>query len=299
MLSATDSAVDFVQIGSSWCPGTCGELVQGFHHQGNPFHVTFPIKKYSKAKVSVTAGTGIEIVGLRESEDKTASALRKAAAILGHTNICIGLERETELQVGKGMASSTADIMSAADALAVALRRTLSIEMLGNIATSIESSDGLMYPGMAAVDHKSGRLVARYEWCPQFNVVILIPPQILHTEVVRFAGKESLSAEYDEILDRLEIASKERDETEFARAGTKSAILNQKYVPNPYFATLYPELDSMGALGINVAHTGTMAGVIFGSGQAELAEKVAAKLKAFFPAHTVEVTQVEGLRRWE
>src|SRR5208282_5919351 len=100
---------------------------------------------------------------------------------------------------------------------------------------SIESSDGLMYQGVAVVDQKSGSLIRSYEWFPHFNVVHLIPSEMLITESVSFAGKEHLSGQYDEILELLDRACKQRNEAVFAVAATKSAQLNQHYVRNPTF----------------------------------------------------------------
>ena len=44
---------------------------------------------------------------------------------------------------------------------------------------------------------------------------------------------------------------------------TLSAVLNQRFVANPLFALLSEQAADLGAMGVNVGHTGTVVGLLF------------------------------------
>ncbi len=255
--------------------GTCGELVQGFTADGSPFHVTCPISKSATVTVTARPAPEFTITQIDPALSKLARALRQAAMLLELEPLEIRVERWSDLDIGKGMGSSTADIVAASRALAAVTDRDISAWQLARIATSIESSDGSMYPGLVAFDQKTGRVLERFAWWPQFVIVMITPQQVFNTESADFSGKEKHGAEFDELLDGLRAAARQRDSLAFAGAATRSAVINQRFVPNPYYAMLADRVESLGALGINVGHTGTVAGLLFDAAD-ESAMKAAA-----------------------
>lgn len=92
-------------------PGSCGELVQGTVN-GVSFLITCPIDWYSE--VTVIRGSSIDQV-----HPKTAAAVDKTLKYL-NTNGSFGMSVSSDLPVGKGMASSSADISAACQATALA-----------------------------------------------------------------------------------------------------------------------------------------------------------------------------------
>jgi L-threonine kinase len=251
--------------GISTAPGTCGELVQGFCGTGKPFHVTCPINVYASAKLVVHDAPRFSISGLPDYAAKMRRAIEHTARFFKLDKVCVDVEHHTSLETGKGMGSSTADILSVATALANACGKELTVRELAMIATSIESSDGTMYPGIVAVNHKNGELLQTFEWWPELHIAMIVPTEILDTAHVRFTGKAALASRFDEILATLQHASVNADEEAFAQAALESAILNQEFVPNAYFEKLKNRISELGAIGLNVAHTGTMVGVLFNS----------------------------------
>lgn len=274
--------------------GTCGELVQGFTSQSVPFHVTCPIAKTATVTVTARPAPEFTITQLASGLSKIAQALRRTAAILELEPLEIRVEHWSDLEVGKGMGSSTADITAAARALAAAADRDLSPDQLAKIATSIESSDGSMYPGLVAFNQKTGDVLEQFAWWPQFAVVMITPPQVFNTESANFSGKEMLGTEFDEILDGLRTAAAKRDAAAFAQAATHSAAINQRFVPNPYHALLEDRIDGFGAIGINVGHTGTIAGLLFDAADRSAMKSAAAaalELHRILPSGaTIEIT---------
>jgi L-threonine kinase len=274
--------------------GTCGELVQGFTSQGAPFHVTCPIAKTATVTVTARQAAEFAITQVEPGLSKMAQALRQTAILLELEPLEIRVEHWSDLDVGKGMGSSTADIVAAARALAAIADRTLSPQQLAKIATSIESSDGSMYPGLVAFNQKTGHVLEEFAWWPQFVIVMISPPQVFNTESADFSGKDRLGAEFDEILSGLRAAASRRDARAFAEAATRSASINQRFVPNPYHAVLEDRVEGLGALGINVGHTGTVAGLLFDAADdsaMKAAASAAIELHRLLPSGTkIDVT---------
>lgn len=279
--------------GTGTAVGTCGELVQGFTSTGTPFHVTCPIEKSSTVSVALTRAQAHVVSQLSPGRNKLELALLRTAEYLGIEPCEMRVAHWTDLDVGKGMGSSTADIVAAARALGAAVGRDLNSAELASIAVGIESSDGSMFPGIVAFCQKKGTLLRRYSWWPQFLVVMLNPAKQLNTESADFEGKLALGAEFDEILAQLKAADQNRETLPFAQAATKSARLNQSFVPNSYFSILEDRFEDLGALGINVGHTGTLVGLLFDAADPasmKAASAATVAVQGMFPGVEVEMT---------
>jgi L-threonine kinase len=287
--AATESGLS----GTGSAFGTCGELVQGFTSNGTPFHVTCPIEKTSTVTVTLVRAPEFTVTQTGAIHKKLELSLLKTAAYLDIEPCEMRVAHWTDLEVGKGMGSSTADIVAAARALGKAVGRELNSAEIASIAAGIESSDGSMYPGLVAFNHKKGTVVQRYSWWPQFLIVMLVPLKNLNTESVAFEGKHQIGHEFDVILSNLKQASANRDVLPFAQAATTSARLNQPYVPNQYFAILEERFEEMGAIGLNVGHTGTIVGMLFDAadpGAMKAAASASLQLQELFPNVRVEMT---------
>lgn len=225
--------------------------------------MTCPIAKTTTVALRVRPAADFAITRIAPKLDKLGQSLRATAALLELEPVEIRVERWSDLDVGKGMGSSTADIVAAARALAAVAGRPLSTAELAKIATSIESSDGSMHPGMVAFNQKTGHVLEEFSWWPQFRIIMITPAQVLSTESAAFTGKEKLGRRFDEILNQLRAAAVNRDARAFALAASRSARLNQRFVPNPCYPLFADRLDELGAVGLNVGHTGTLLGLLF------------------------------------
>ena len=134
------------------CPGSCGELVQGTV-DGMNFLVTCPVNIYSRVSVSLASGTLLQQTG-----GKTREAVRRTLEYLGVKAALVDVQVDSELPVGKGMASSSADISAACLAAALAAGRRIDAAAIGDIALSIEPTDGIFLPGITQFDHVHGHV---------------------------------------------------------------------------------------------------------------------------------------------
>jgi len=282
------------RVSTGTAAGTCGELVQGFTAEGEPFHVTCPISKSATVTVTVRSAPEFSISQIDLKLSKLGQSLRATAELLELEPLEIRVEHWSDLDIGKGMGSSTADIVAAARALAGVTDRPLSSSDLGKIATSIESSDGSMYPGIVAFNQKNAHVLEEYAWWPQFVICMVTPPQVFNTESAVFTGKDKFGQEFDKILDSLHKASQAHNSQAFADAASASAKLNQRFVPNPYYALLEDRIEDFGAAGINVGHTGTVLGLLFDAEDGKSmksAASAAVELQRVLPASAkIEIT---------
>lgn len=281
-------------VGRGVAPGTCGELVQGVTSAGEHVNVACPIAVYATVEARVAPAEVTRVTGVGAERTKMVLAARRTLSCLQAPPHQIHLDHASELQVGKGLGSSTADITATVRAVAAGLGRPVDPGQIAAIATSIEASDGTMFPGVDAMARDTGRIVRRFGWAPRFVITMVVPPTTLDTGSVEVSGKVGLAAEYDAMLDRLELAAEARDARAFAVEATRSAAMNQAVVPNANHALLVAMLPGFGALGVVVGHTGTVAGLLFAAdeGGSGAAAAAAVELRRVLP----DSTRVEVVR---
>ena len=233
-------------------PGSCGELVQGVH-RGQPYLVTCPIDAYTTVWVS-DAWQGQEGLG-----EKSCLALKLTLDFLGKTSFPYGIRLKSELPHGKGMASSSADIAAVSAAAAAALGKRLSPEEIFHIATAIEPTDPVFFPGHVCANQQDGSIYAEYADWPQLKIAIFdtggtVDTLWLHSKF-GMVGAEMPPPVF--LSDAVYM------EQQIAEAATRSAQANQMALPKPCFEELLKHALSRRALGLNTAHSGTVYGVLW------------------------------------
>lgn len=268
--------------GCGLAPVTCGELLQG-EIGGRDFLVTCPLELYSRAVVYLElegpktpladADDGlypVEVVSGQEpgAVKKAALAVRKAAALCGARPRRAWLDLRCPVPAGKGMGSSTADIVAAARATARALGRELTPRQLAGIALSIEPSDGVMYPGIALFDHRRGKTARVLGEAPPAKLLVFDYGGEVDT--LAFNRLPSLSAlnraKEKEIALALKKVCRGLQKGELHLVGegaTRSALAHQSILPKPDLEEIVQAVLKMGAAGIVCAHSGTVIGVLF------------------------------------
>lgn len=249
--------------GRGVAPGTCGEFAQGVLPDLTPFHVTCPINKSATVLVGIRPAATLTVLGLSEHHRKLGLAIENAVRSFGLGPVEVLVRHWSDIDIGKGMGSSTADVLAGIRAVAEAAGQQLDARAEGELAAEIESSDGSMYSGIAAVNHRTCELIKPWDWFPEFTIVMLVPHDTVNTSSIPFTGQEELAQEYGDLLEKMDAAIDSRSIADFAAQSTRSAILNNRFLLNPYCSSLSGRLADFGALGINVGHTGTVCGLLF------------------------------------
>lgn len=136
-------------------PGSCGELLQGWH-AGGPFLVTCPIARYTTVRASVTLSG---FVGLGEKSRRALQLYLRGADI---EKLPFGMRLTSELPRGKGMASSSADIAAVLAAASHALGQPLAPEAILRLAVQVEPTDAVFMPGIVCLNQVTGRVQRTY-----------------------------------------------------------------------------------------------------------------------------------------
>ena len=245
-------------------PGACGELAQGLA-DGRQFLVTCPIDMYSEARVQLEAGTG-RVAGPEESP----KACRAVELTLEHF-LQSGLDAELRLASplprGKGMASSTADVAAAIVATAMALGREVTPEETAQIAVRVEPSDGIMLPQVALFDHVRGELAQILGEPPPLRVLILDFGGRVDTLAFNDMDREEVLVRQEqrlqESLSCIIAGIQQGDAGAIGRGATISSLANQEILYKPQLEAVIDLAQAAGAAGVNVAHSGTVIGMLF------------------------------------
>ena len=253
-----------VARGRAWAPGTCGELAQG-DLDGTIVMVTCPIDLGSTATVELADGAGF--VDGPAHAPKARRAVALTLEFLGRRDLDARLNLETSLPRAKGMASSTADVAAAIGATAAALRTSIDPRQQAKLALAVEPSDGVMLPGIALFDHRGGRIARSLGQPPAMRVLVLEFADQVDTEafnaVDRRAEHRSHASRFREALDLITAGLADGDARPIGEGATLSSLANQDLLPNPQLPAVLDLAQAAGAAGVNVAHSGTVLGLLF------------------------------------
>lgn len=250
-------------VGVSSAFGTFGELLQGVDEEGVEFLVTLPIARWTTATFVVAP----DVLGIQVRPWHKFKALRLSRAVASAAGYTGGgwLRIDNDMPEGKGLASSSADLVATARATGNALGLHLSPSAIEDQLRPIEPSDGVMYDGVTAFDHRRVALRRRLGWLPPLTVVALDEGGVVDTvafNMVKKPYEPRQRREFSRLLDALIAAVDRRDLAEVGRITTRSAELNERLLPKRTFAAMRAAVVRLGALGVVVTHSGPMVGLL-------------------------------------
>ena len=186
------------------------------------------------------------------------------------------------LPQARGLATSTMDVAGTFAVTAAYAGGSLSDEELFSLCAYIEPSDGIMFEGLALVDHINGKLIERLPPPPDMQVVALIPARVLDTadyrrdvsvlDAIRAGGRE-----HERAYETLKRGLERGDAALTAQAASISAEAQQRIMPSEEWNIMTETARVTGALGIAAAHSGTASGLLYAPSNkfgADLAEKM-------------------------
>ena len=250
-------------------PGSCGEFVQGFF-RGEPVLITCPIKKFSTVEVSD------EFFCVEGLGEKSLAMLEKVLRFIGGEKN-FGIKLTSELPQGKGMASSSADLAAVAKAVALFFGKDLPAEKISNLAAEIEPTDGIFFDGAVAMNPLSGKLLKKISLPEKFSVAIFdYGGEVDTVKFNRRSDFEIAALEENLNFDLIE----------------KSALANQKILYKPHLVELMNFAKNLGAVAVNVAHSGTVTGIFFHAEEKLLHEKISAIAAKFDCIKFLTLTEI-------
>ncbi len=243
-------------------PGTCGELVQGTIN-GVSFHVTCPVDIYSKVKVKLNGNFNWNY---SSEHSKAIAAVKKTLSFLGQPNLGGKLTIQSSLPISKGMASSTADVVAAIEATSLALERKLSKKQVAELALSVEPTDGSLFPGIVLFDHRQGNIYEPLGSPPPIDIVVLDFGGKVDTVAFNHhdisAVSRKLEPQIAEALNLVHYGIATGNPQLVGQGATISARANQQILFKPQLEHVISLASEAGAVGVNVAHSRTVIGVL-------------------------------------
>lgn len=259
------------------CPASCGELIQGWI-SGSEKLISCPINWYSEVSIAQNKDNINERPNMRKAIIKTLDYL----GIDNRLNEELSISLNSTVPVAKGMASSTADIAATVVATARWLNKPLTVKEISDLCISIEPTDSTIFSQLTLYDHLKGQHLQPLGQAPSIDILILEPNNILTTANYRRRHHQSKLKDSSKVLEKAAQKIQEgclrQSPALIGEAATLSAIENQKILPKPGFNKLLHLLDKSDLYGINVAHSGTVMGILLDCEKYD-PEKIMAQLK--------------------
>jgi len=242
-------------------PGSCGELAQGTIN-GRNFLITCPIDVYSEVTVTTEVSIPLHI------GNKVQTAIDKTVQYLKIQDRSFHVSVKSDLPLGKGMASSSADISATCQGIALSVGQQLSPDEIADIALSIEPTDGIFYPGIVLFDHVRGSL-RQYLGAaiPMYIAIFDVGGEI---DTLNFNKRldlkklnEANECQVQQAVNFINKGLITKDISLIGKGATISALANQNILFKPHLDDIINIGLSWGAVGVNIAHSGTVVGVLF------------------------------------
>jgi L-threonine kinase len=171
------------------------------------------------------------------------------------------------------MASSTADVVATVYALAEALGEGVEPREVARIALGVEPSDSLMFPGLALFDHRGGQVYEDLGPVPPLEVVVLdfggTVDTLAYNRCYRADLLREMVPEHREALAAVKEGLQRGNLAGIGYGATLSARIHQRILYKPQLEVVIGLTREAGALGVNVAHSGTVIGVLLDPSQAD------------------------------
>lgn len=252
-----------------------GELLQGVFEDGTGrlrrALVTMPLPGRGSRVVFYPSQSHWGVVGppgLTKSRRAAIYALREFS---GHPSPAKGgrVEITSNVPRGIGMGSSTSDVTATIKAVADYHGVSLSVEEIGRLAVLAEiASDSVMIDDRVVLfAHRDGLVLETFGHRLPAMVVVgcdTAPGQVVETlglPPADYSDKEA--GEFQVLRGALRRAIALGDVALLGKVATASARINQRYLSKPGLEALIELGLRHGGVGLQIAHSGTVAGLIF------------------------------------
>jgi uncharacterized protein involved in propanediol utilization len=238
--------------------GHAGEILQGgvrLEGRVEPFLVTLPVPAF-RSTVNVRSAAEWRVTPAWKTKALRAAQLAWTGS--GALDVLV----ESEIVVGRGCGSSTADCVATVRAVA-----DLSAERIAAVVQRAElASDATMFDlEPVAFLPRAGTLLRRFEgvW-PEMHVEVIDmggpPVETLDCAVPSYSAEEL--DEFADLLAELQAAVTSGDAVKVGRVALRSGAIHQRYRPHAEWDAVTTRALSAGAVGVALAHSGTVAAVL-------------------------------------
>lgn len=258
-------------------PGSCGEFVQGIQKEEEVL-VSYKIDMYTK----ITLEEKTKIITGPPKARKALQSLFQEFALDPKDAQQISINIQSEIPMGKGMSSSTADILGVIKTGLKLINKTLSSEEMAILCCQIEPTDSIVINSPVIFNPLNGKIIKKLENKIEGKVLILEPPNTISTLEQRYKkdyikNRKSKEEEIQIALELLEEGYKKQDLKLIGQSAIISARANENIHKKPYLEEIINISKNLGSSGVNIAHSGTVIGILLEKDFKE--EKIIKKLE--------------------
>lgn len=273
-------------IGTALAPIHHGEILQGiFTVDGHVRRglVTLPCNMYTvRARFVVSDKPGIAVTPGWKRKAKQAAQLALATFQEdSRTSLGGRLDIISKVPLGQGFGSSTSDVLAAIWAVADAFSVKLPAAVAAKLAVEAETaSDSLMFGDSSVLfAHRDGEVIEDFQdYLPRVWVAGFFarPRQVeIDTLALTPAGYSRRDIEiFRDLRSDLREAILKNNTQMLGRVATASAEINQRYLPIPKLAQIKEIAKAVGSVGLQVSHSGNIAGLLFDASDRDVVQRV-------------------------
>jgi uncharacterized protein involved in propanediol utilization len=263
--------------------GHHGELLQGvFEDKGATLRrglVSLPCHQLrSKATFEADASGDTKVVPACRVKAKRAAEL--AISRFAREKIGGHLTVESNVPVGRGMGSSTADVLASILAVLDCLKVDASPECVMELAVSAETAcDSTLFKQQAVLfAHRDGVVIESFtRSLPPIDFISIDATPGAAVDTLEFEPANYSKAEIETfrpLRSLLRQAVQKADANLLGRVATASAHINERFLHKPRLQEIETIGARHGAIGIQVAHSGTVVGLMFDANDEKTAENI-------------------------
>ncbi|WP_299594751.1 hypothetical protein [uncultured Microbulbifer sp.] len=253
------------------CRGALGELFQGpsVDESDEIVVVSSLIPKYSWAYFTPCD------TGFSSLQDQKLSAPERANSFHALELFCRDHEItwpsgywsfNSDLEVARGMASSTADIVAILRCAANCIQHPLAVDEVIRILAKIERSDAVFLNQLSLFCSSNHKIIHQFDKVPSLYALYMHEAATVDTK-----GTKSLLVDfyksnyfhYRDLFQNAELALSSADVKAMCDVSTKSAELSNEVIPKPHFQSIFCAQSNFSADGVIVAHTGSVVGLLY------------------------------------
>lgn len=272
------------KFGIGVSPGTFGEILQGMSPNGKNFLVSIPIKKFSYAKFLIAKPSFIPEIKIFPATKIKALKMAKLVFDFYSLEYAGEIHLTSEIPEGKGLASSSADLVATARAIQNYFNLDIPNNILGSLMRLVEPSNAVMYNEVVSYYYKDCVLHKSLGVIPKLSILGVDEGGVVKTLEFNNTPKHYTNADkqqYEFLLSKLEKAIQQNNLLEIGEVATASAILHQKHKQNRNINLLIDINNKVKGLGVVIAHSGTYIGILFDQQSLSMQEQIVEAKKEF------------------